>query len=565
MMTPAHLRVELARILESASRSIWGEAIPDDFQATVSGSDNLDCGDLSCQAALKLARIVSENPRSIAGRITGEAGDGIDEILSVSVDGPGFINFRFSGTYLASVAFELAASGLRPFLPATGSGKKALVEFVSSNPTGPLTVGHCRQAVLGEVVSSLLEITGWDVSREYYFNDAGRQTVLLGESLAARYLSSEGKETVVPEGGYQGSYILDWASDLKSRSGSGLRWENDRDTFIRYAEERAMDMIREDLSLLGIEFDRYFAESELIPGPVSETIERLSNITVDGNRLVYTDEAGKLWLKLTSLGRPKDRVIVREDGTYTYRMPDIAYHIDKFSRNPDLIVDVFGADHIDTSRDVTAALECLLGVSTVSKKLRVIIHQFVTLVKDGHKIKMSTRSGDFVTLRELIEDAGSVDVTKYLFLTRRAEAHMDFDLDLARQESSENPVYYVQYAHARIAGILRNAAEAGIRPPDLYSDELSELLGGEHERELMRLLESIPVEVAAAADAMEPHRLTEILAELATGFHRFYQHVRVVDPGYRDVSAARLMLCSACRRCISDLLGILGVGSPDRM
>ena len=567
MMTPVKLRTELERLLDSAVRSIWKEFIPKEFRAGVSESDNLEFGDLSCRDAMRLAGIVRENPRSVAGKIVEVLSGKLEGISAVSIDGPGFINFTFSDNYLASAAFALASSGLHPLLPDNGHGREALVEFVSSNPTGPLTVGHCRQAVLGESISNLLEASGWKVSREYYFNDAGRQMNLLGESLAARYTSLEGAEITVPEGGYRGSYVLQWASDLKASGGTGLTWENDRDTFISFAEEQAMKMIRSDLSLLGIKFDRYFAESELIPDAVTDAIERLSGITVNGKSLVYSEEDGseKLWLRLTSLGRPMDRVIVRDDGTYTYRMPDIAYHLNKFTRNRDLIVDVFGADHIDTSLDVTTALECLLGKEEVSKHLKVVIHQFVTLVRNGRKIKMSTRSGDFVTLRKLVNDVGSVDVTKYLFLTRRAEAHMDFDIDLARKQSNENPVYYVQYAHARIAGILRRASEAGIEPPVAFSAELAEYLGGEHERELMRLLETVPVDVAASAEAMEPHRLTEILANLAAGFHRFYQHVRVVDVDNRDISAARLMLCEACRRSIRGLLEILGIDAPDRM
>ncbi len=564
-MTPAILRDELENVLGSSVRSIWGDRIPDDFRAVVSGSKNLEFGDISCQAAMRLAGILKDNPRSIAGRIAEAMADSIAEISSISIDGPGFINFRLSDEYLASTAFNLAAFGLQSFLPDTGAGREVLVEFVSSNPTGPLTVGHCRQAVLGETISSLLCASGWKVSREYYFNDTGRQIILLGQSLAARYLTDEGDEPAIPEGGYHGSYIAEWAEDLRADLGPRLTWEGNHDIFIGFAKKKAMEMIRSDLSLLGIEFDRYFAESELIPDAVTDAIEKLSSIEVEGRSLVYQDDSGKLWLRFTALGRPKDRVIIRDTGAYTYRMPDIAYHLDKFSRNYDLMVDIFGADHLDTSRDVKAALECLLGRESVSGRLKVIIHQFVTLVKDGRKVKMSTRSGEFVTLRELINDVGSSDVTKYLFLTRRAEAHMDFDLDLARMQSSENPVYYVQYAHARIAGILRAAGEAGINTPLEFSSDISSLLNGEYERELMRLLESVPVRVAAAADEMEPHRLTEVLADLATGFHRFYQHVRVVDTDSRDVSEARLLLCRACRRCISDLLGILGVDAPDRM
>jgi len=566
-MPPAVLRSELERVLTSSVRSIWGELIPAGFQIGVSGSDNLEFGDLSCNASMKLAGIVRDNPRAIAGRIVEKVSGQLEGISDISIDGPGFINFTLSDDYLASVSFKLASCGLKHLLPDTGRGRLAIVEYVSSNPTGPLTVGHCRQAVLGESISSLLESSGWKVHREYYFNDAGRQMNLLGESLAARYVSTEGSDSAIPEGGYNGSYIKEWASDLKDSLGAGLTWESDSDTFISFAEQKAMKMIRSDLSLLGISFDRFFAESELIPEAVTETIERLSDIAVDGKSLVYQDDDNKekLWLRFTSLGRPEDRVIVRDNGTYTYRMPDIAYHLDKFERNYDMIVDIFGADHLDTSRDVTAALECMLGSEKVSDRMHVVIHQFVTLVRDGRKVKMSTRSGEFVTLRQLIIDAGSADVTKYLFLTRRADAHMDFDLDLARKQSSENPVYYVQYAHARIAGILRTASGAGIVPPPEFSVDLAESLRGEYERELMRLLESVPAEVSAASEAMEPHRLTEILANLAAGFHRFYQHVRVVDRNNEDISEARLMLCEACRRSISGLLEILGIDAPDTM
>ncbi len=560
------IRTELERILSAAVDDIWGDLVPEDFQVTVSGSDNLEFGDLSCQSPLKLARIVHDNPRKIASMIVDSIKKKLPGISGISVDGPGFINFTLSLPYLVSVSGMLASGGLKSLLPDIGNGRKALVEYVSSNPTGPLTVGHCRQAVLGESISSLLEATGWEVSREYYFNDTGRQMTLLGMSLAARYKAVDGGSAEIPDGGYHGDYITEWAHELRDEQGSGLSWENSSTEFITFARERAIGIIKSDLSLLNIEFDRYFAESELIPDAVRSTIDKLSSIEIDGKSLVYpdNDEAGKLWLRFTSLGRPSDRVIVRDSGMYTYRMPDIAYHIDKFSRGYDLMIDVFGADHLDTSKDVTAALEILLGSLAVSDRLRIIIHQFVTLVREGRKIKMSTRAGKFVTLRELIRDVGSVDVTKYLFLTR-AEAHMDFDLDLARKESNENPVYYVQYAHARISGIMRTAKDAGISLPEEHAALSADLLDGEHERELMRLLELIPSRTAAAAEACEPHRLTEILADLATGFHRFYQYKRIVDTENPDASSARLMLCEACRRSISDLLEILGIDAPERM
>ena len=566
MRTPSSLRTELEEALNRVLRDEWSNSLPKDFTACVAESDNRDFGDLTCNCAMQLAGILKQNPRKIAEEILKNA-DMPDGISTTSVDGPGFLNFTLSGEYLVQNSLGFAALGLQSYIPDLGGGGEALVEYVSSNPTGPLTVGHCRQAVLGEALASLLESTGWKVSREYYFNDGGRQMRLLGESLAARYESIGPFDISPPEDGYQGEYVKEWAQDLRKSEGAGLSWNDDPQQFIHYARERALQMIKEDLALLDITFDRFFAESELIPDSVEAAIEALSAANAEQDGLVYKDpeDDRKKWLRLTSLGRPKDRVIVREDGSYTYRMPDIAYHIDKFERGYDLIVDVFGADHLDTSRDVTAALGALLGDDEVNERLRVVIHQFVTLLRDGGRTKMSTRTGNFVTMGELVEDVGSADVTRYLFLTRRAEAHMDFDLDLARKQSMDNPVYYVQYAHARIAGILEKAAEQGIRIAGEYSDELAAMLDGDHERELMRLLESVPMEVASASAALEPHRITETLAKLATGFHRFYQKVPVVNCEEPRLSSARLILCEACRRSIADLLGILGVEAPDEM
>ncbi len=564
--SPTGLRRLLAEVLQRALRERWGDDIPSG-PPEVAASDNLELGDLSSATALRLASQVRRPPREIAGLMRDALSVATDAVASATVDGPGFLNIRLSLPYLAGTAARLAVDGLRPMLPAAGEGRRALVEFVSSNPTGPLTVGHCRQAVLGEAISGLLEAVGWEVEREYYYNDAGRQTRLLGLSLAARYRQLLGEDVPVPEGGYEGSYVSAWAEELLEARGSGLDRERDRELFRRVATERAMESIEGDLELLGIRFDRYFRESELIPGAVERTLHELRELPGHPGGLVYEEPSGsgKLWLRLTALGRPEDRVVRRESGEYTYRMPDIAYHLEKLGRGYDLSVDVFGSDHIDTSRDVTAVVSALRPEE--AERLRVVIHQFVTLVREGRQVKMSTRAGEFVTLRGLVEEVGSVDVTRYLFLTRRAEAHMEFDLDLARSQSEENPVYYVQYAHARISGILRTAEEAGIGLPgeEAEAPELARLLDGPRERELMRQLESVPPRVAAAAAALEPHRLTELLAELATGFHRFYQDVRVVDPGAPEVSSARLLLCEACRRTVADVLGILGVCAPERM
>lgn len=554
--SPRKLRLHLASLMAGALGDSYGLEDP---MVEITPSRNLDMGDLACSSAMPLAAVVKRAPREIAA-VMAEAVSGVPQVDRVSVDGPGFINLTLSPDYLQAVTGALALRGMEGLMPLTGQGKKALVEFVSSNPTGPLTVGHCRQAVLGDAVSGLLEALGWNVEREYYFNDAGRQMDRLAESLAARYVQLLGGDMEVPDGGYRGSYIGEWAVDLHGEKGDSLSWPEDRETFREYGAARAFQLIEEDLALLGIRFDRYFPESDLIPEGVTSAIEALR-----ARETVYSDPdgSGKLWLRLSEMGRPEDRVIIRDDGTYTYRMPDIAYHLDKFKRDYDLIVDIFGSDHIDTCRDVEAALCVLLGEKTVKERLRTLLHQFVTLLRAGEKVKMSTRAGEFVTLKDLVDEVGSPDVVRYIFLTRRAEAHMDFDLAAASSDSDDNPVFYVQYAFARIAGIFRNVPD----PKKFMEAGASalELLAAERERELMRLLETIPLRIHAAAEALEPHRITDMLAEVATAFHGFYQHHRVFDPENAPLTGARLALCAAVRNTLSDMLRIIGVKAPEKM
>jgi len=559
--SPGEARRLLKAGVEQAIRALWGSEV----EVSLTEPRNESFGDLSTQAALGLASTLRRPPREIAREIAEALEPPRDTFGRVSVDGPGFVNFSFSQSYLDRFSYRLGTQGIRPLLSLQGTGRRALVEFVSSNPTGPLSVGHCRQAVLGEAVAGLLEAAGWTVEREYYFNDAGRQTLLLGESLAARYAEQTGASLEIPEGGYQGEYLAAWARSLSAERGGGLSWPADSEVFVSYARDRAMEMIVSDLELLGFRFDRFFNESSLIAEAVPAALRALSAISEEGRSLVYEEPpgSGKMWLRLTALGRPEDRVLVRESGMYTYRAPDIAYHLDKFSRGYDLLVDIFGSDHIDTSRDVAAAVGALLGERELGK-LRVIIHQFVTLLRGGRKVKMSTRAATFVTMRELLEEVGSPDVTRYLFLTRRAEAHMDFDLELARRQSDENPVYYVQYACARISGIIRTAASEGVALPSSFDDFEGQLVDPA-ERNLVRLLELIPCRVAAATESLEPHRLTEMLADVATAFHSFYTKLRVVDASAPRLSSARLLLCAACRNTMRDLLAVLGVEAPERM
>ncbi|MCK5786852.1 MAG: arginine--tRNA ligase [Candidatus Sabulitectum sp.] len=558
MRSPLQIRTELASAMQKALAEKFQEDIPD---VEILPSRNLSFGDLACNSAMPLAGKLKRSPRDIAAVMADSVSSGFSQVEKVSIDGPGFLNITLSGEYLAEFTVAVASGGIGQFIPSQGTGKTALVEFVSSNPTGPLTVGHCRQAVLGDAVSRLLEAAGWTVQREYYFNDAGRQMDKLAESLAVRYMGLLGVSMDIPEGGYQGGYIKEWAGELRKDKGDLLKWPDEKDLFREYAGEKAFVLISDDLKLLGITFDRFFAESELIPDAVEEAIGLLRR-----KELVYedSDDPRKIWLKLSEMDRPEDRVIMREDGTYTYRMPDIAYHLNKFRRGYDLVVDIFGSDHIDTCKDVEAVLGELLGKDDVSSRLRTILHQFVTLVRGGEKVKMSTRAGNYVTLREMISEVGSANVVRYIFLTRRAEAHMDFDLEAAVAENEDNPVFYVQYAFARIAGILRKTTDPEslvVRDPG----RLISILTGERERDLMRLMETVPLRISAAASALEPHRIPDILAEIARAFHGFYQHHRVVDPDNDETTAARLTLCIAVRSTLSDLLKILGVHAPEKM
>ena len=561
-MNILNLRKLLEEKLSEYIRELWQI----DQDVKLSEPRDREFGDISSQISLTIAGKLGKRPREIASQLREKILDTSEGLENCTVDGPGFLNFTFSLEYLEQVILELKNNGLQNLLPHPGAGKRALVEFVSTNPTGPLTVGHCRQAVLGDAIARLLHATGWNVEREYYYNDSGRQITLLGQSLAARYYSLTGREMEIPEDGYRGEYLNRWAKNFLSETGPSLSWPEDEKRFISKALEEAMTWIEEDLKLLGISFDRYFRETELIPEKTEAVIEKMKNIKTDKGPFVFNDPEteNKLWLNLTALDRPEDRVIKRSDGRYTYRLPDIAYHVDKFERNYDLMVDIFGSDHLDTSRDVVTALYELLGRKTVDKKLRIVIHQFVTLVRAGQKVKMSTRKANYVTLRGLVDEVGSVDVTRYLFLTRKPGAHMDFDLDLARSQSEDNPVYYIQYAFARINGVLRNAIKEGF-DPDTVSFSPDRLLDDPRERELMRILESVPSKILAAAESLEPHRITEIMAGIATAFHSFYHHVRILQAGSRNLTEARLVLTSATGRVIRELLEILGINAPERM
>ncbi len=512
-------------------------------------------GDLTTNIAMLLAKLIKKNPRLVAQEIIEKTIIDPRSVVAVDIAGPGFINFKFADTFFTNQVSEILRNSESYGKSSLGGGKKTQVEFVSANPTGPLSVGHGRQAAIGDTISNLLQWTGYNVTREYYYNNAGRQMRVLAESTYARYRQLFEPDDPFPEDGYQGDYIRDIAKSVREKESDRLLSipKEDALTFCKeYAEERLFSSIKNVLARMGVVHDVFYNEDSLYStGKINEVIEEFRKLG-----LVYEND-GALWLKATALGLEQDRVIVKSTGEPTYRLPDIAYHREKFRRGFDLIVDVFGADHIATIPDVLAGIKAL-GYDP--EKVKVVIHQFVTLLRDGEQVKMSKRLANFVTLDELIDEVGS-DAVRFFFLMRSISSHLEFDLNLAKEQSEKNPVYYLQYAHARIASILRFAESQGS-----FSLENADfqLLKEESEIALIKLLLDFPETVASAAQSFEPHRLTTYLREVAEGFHRFYHDHRVVVPD-AGLSKARLGLCLASKTVIANGCRILGISAPEKM
>ncbi|HUO05370.1 MAG TPA: arginine--tRNA ligase [Candidatus Binataceae bacterium] len=519
-------------------------------------------GDVATNLALAIARAEGKPPRKIAETIVANITKPA-EIQDVTIAGPGFINFRMAPGYWHSEmrrAAHAGASFWRPHgwaLNAAG-GKKVQVEFLSANPTGPLTVGHGRNAVLGDTISRLYEAAGFDVTREYYFNDGGRQMKLLAESVRVRYLNELGIEAVLPEDGYQGEYIRDIARNLKNEHGDKLAEVSDREVFRTAAVDAIFADIKRTCEKLKISFDIYANELDLMKsGLVDSALAEL------GKRGLTLEKDGAIWLRAEPLGLPKDAVLVRSGPGRepTYRTPDIAYHIEKLKRGFDLIVDVFGADHIDEHQQVIAAVKAL-GHDIAP--IRAIIYQFVTLTRGGEKVKMSTRKATYVTLDELIDEVGA-DVARFFFLFRKHDSHLDFDIDLARKQAPENPVFYVQYAHARLCSVFREAANKGLElPEDLSTVDLARLSPAEIG--LAKRALGLPEIMTAAARTLEPHRVPFYLLDLAGEFHRYYNQPdnRIIGPD-RELSVARMFVAGILKSAIAGGLELLGVSAPERM
>ncbi len=512
-----------------------------------------DHGDLTTNIAMVLARKLKRNPRALAQEIIGRLDVDPTLVEKIEVAGAGFMNFFFTRKFYQQQLRDLVICGDRYGRSEQEKAMATQVEFVSANPTGPLTVGHGRGAVFGDTVARLLEWTGHRVEREYYFNNAGRQMRVLGDSVRLRYLELLGDPIEFPQDYYQGEYIKEIARHLVEKHGDGLRDEPSTGKFKEQAEQEIFADIKKTLKLLGVEFQSFFNENSLYEdGKIAEVIDELRR-----KDLVYEKE-GALWFKTSMLGAEQDKVIVKSTGEPTYRLPDIAYHREKFRRGYDLMIDVFGSDHVATYPDVLAALKAL---DFDTGKVKVLIHQFVTITQGGEVVKMSTRKANFITLDELIEDVGA-DVVRYFFLMRTITSHLNFDLALARQQSDENPVYYLQYAHARISSILRYAEQAG--HASLSPDADYALLDTGAEMDLIKSLLQLPEVVASCASAYEPHRLAEYLHSVAAIFHRFYHECRVVSER-ADLTKARLALCNATRIVIRNGLCVLGISAPEQM
>ena len=515
---------------------------------SVNVNNQEEFGDYSSNIALKLAKILKKAPIEIAENIANYPNTS-EDVFTLSASQPGFVNFHISNDYYLKILKQIINES-ENFGKKKKLNKSANVEFVSSNPTGPLTVGHGRQAILGDMVSNILTWNGYDVTREYYYNDAGKQMRVLAESCYAKYAKQVGKDVEMPENGYVGTYLDEIAEKIVNEHGKDL--ESDNPIFRDFTEKEIFANIENTLKNLGIKFDVFTKEGTFYK---NGAIDNVLKILKEKN-LSY-EKDGAVWFKTSSLNKEEDKVLVKSSGEPTYRLPDIAYHADKVDRGFDLIVDIFGADHIDTYPDVILGLQCL---DKKTDHIKVVIHQFVTIKKGGEIVKMSTRKANFITLDELKDELSS-DIIRYFFIMRGANSHLDFDLDLAKDESEKNPVYYLQYANARISNLLkRYDKEISIDRKIDYS-----LLKEKDEITLVKLLSEFPIKMEDVSHSLEPRKIATYLEEVAAAYHKFYGNHKVINPQNTDLSSARKKLCEATKIILVNGLSILGISAPERM
>ncbi|GAM07752.1 arginine--tRNA ligase [Geobacter sp. OR-1] len=520
-------------------------------------------GDFASNLAMLLAKPERKAPRAIAEILAAKLRARTDLISRVDIAGPGFINFFIARQAWQQALLEIEASGERFGRSSAGAGQKLQVEFVSANPTGPLHIGHGRGAAIGDTICRLLEASGWDVTREFYYNDAGAQIANLALSVQARCLGIEPGDPRWPADGYQGEYIKDVANaylscetvDAGDQHVTAVGDPNDLDAIRRFAVAYLRREQDQDLTAFDVGFDVYYLESSLYnDGRVDAAVKRIME---KGHTY---DKDGALWLRTTDFGDDKDRVMRKSDGSYTYFVPDVAYHLAKWERGFSRVINEQGADHHSTITRVRAGLQALeAGIPKGWPEY--VLHQMVTVMRGGEEVKISKRAGSYVTLRDLIDEVGR-DATRFFFVMRKPDSQLVFDIDLAKQQSLDNPVYYVQYAHARICSIFETATKNGV-VPDFAKCRL-ELLDSDEESAIIRTLLSFPEVVAGSAAAFEPHRIVYYLQELAGEFHSYYNRNRVVTEDV-ELTTARLFLLKCIARTIRNALSLLGVSAPERM
>jgi len=514
----------------------------------VSPTDKPEFGDYATNVAFTLSKRLKKSPRQLAEQIVEQLDSGIFE--KVAVAGPGFINFYLKPETLHEVVQAAVEQGKAFGRIDLGQGRRVQVEYVSANPTGPLTVGHGRNAVVGDTVANLLAAVGWQVTREYYYNDAGRQMRVLGESVKLRVCELLGQKVEIPEDFYQGEYLIDIARSILDEHGEAVA-DRDWPFFKDVAENTIFADIRNTLAQLGIQFDVYTNEASFFENnAIWDCLEQLRD------KGVIYDRDGAVWYKSTEFGADKDRVLVRATGEPTYRLPDIAYHVDKLKRGFDWVIDVLGADHAAQTPDILSALK-VLGYD--AEKIQPLIYQFITLTAGGQAVKMSTRKANFVTLDELVQEVGA-DAVRYFMISRSTDAQMEFDLELAKRQSKDNPVYYIQYAHTRIASILRQhqGQDTSKAAVDLSPLQEPDVLA------LIKKLDAFSDTLEEAVKHLAPHILVAYAHQLAGMFHLFYEKFRVLDDD-ETTATARLALVKATQVVLQQALEILGVSAPQRM
>ncbi|GGB86662.1 MULTISPECIES: arginine--tRNA ligase [Staphylococcus] len=512
-------------------------------------------GDYSTNIAMVLTKIAKRNPREIAQAIVDHLDTTAAQVEKVDIAGPGFINFYLDNAYLTAIITEAINQGDHFGQKEIKNGESILLEYVSANPTGDLHIGHARNAAVGDTLANILEAAGYNVTREYYINDAGNQITNLARSIEARYFEALGDDSFeMPEGGYYGKDIINIGKDLAEKQPElkDLEEEERIKTFRQLGVDYEMEKLRKDLADFNTHYDSWFSETTLYEsGEIQKVLDKMTE-------LGYTyKEDGATWLRTTDFSDDKDRVLIKKDGNYTYFLPDIAYHYDKIERGNDILINLFGADHHGYIQRLKASMETF-GVD--SERLEIQIMQMVRLMQDGQEVKMSKRTGNAITLREIMDEVG-VDAARYFLTMRSPDTHFDFDMELAKQESQDNPVYYAQYAHARICSILKQAKERGIEPSTSADYAL---ITNDKAIELLKKLADFETSIESAATHRAPHRITNYIQDLAAHFHKFYNDEKVLTDDVEKTKAL-IALIDAVRITLHNALNLVGVTAPESM